>query len=151
MFQNDVKFVCEECGEENAYRVDFSETLRKLDEYKLENKKFEYENRNFKYKFELEYPSVRTVSVVFTLPSSPDGINVHAILTVSSEAVTTAINISPINACCSAYTPSANTLYVSPFFTLVVGNSVTVPPSPTVPLYTIALEAATAVAIFSSV
>ena len=62
MFQNDVKFTCEECGEENAYRVDFSETLRKLDDYVLEAKTFEYENRNFKYKFELEYPSVRMVS-----------------------------------------------------------------------------------------
>lgn len=62
MFQNDVKFVCDECGEENAYRVDFSETLRKLDDYVLEKKEFEYENKHFSYKFELEYPSVRTVS-----------------------------------------------------------------------------------------
>lgn len=62
MFQNDVKFVCEECGEQNAYKVDFSETLRKLDEYRLEKKQFEYENRHFKYRFGLEYPSVRTVS-----------------------------------------------------------------------------------------
>ena len=62
VFQNDIKFVCEECGEENAYKIDFSETLRKLDDYKLEKKQFEYENRRFKYVFQLEYPSVKTVS-----------------------------------------------------------------------------------------
>lgn len=62
VFQNDVKFVCEECGETNAYKMDFGATLRKLDDYVLEKKTFEYENRRFKYSFVLEYPSVRTVS-----------------------------------------------------------------------------------------
>ena len=62
MFQNNVKYICEECGTENQYKVDFTNTLARLDEYKLEQKEFEYENSNFKYKFLLEYPSVQLVS-----------------------------------------------------------------------------------------
>jgi len=62
MFQNQVKFTCEECGTENAYQIDFANTIAKLDAYKLEKKTFEYENRNFKYVFEIEYPTVKLVS-----------------------------------------------------------------------------------------
>lgn len=62
MFQNEVKFTCEECGMQNAYTVDFVNTIKKLDEYKLEDKMFEYENSKFKYIFNLRYPSVKLVS-----------------------------------------------------------------------------------------
>lgn len=62
MFQNEVKFTCEECGAENKYKVNFKNTIQKLDAYKLEDKTFNYENKNFKYKFELSYPTVKLVS-----------------------------------------------------------------------------------------
>ena len=62
MFQNDVKFTCEECGAENVYRLDFDNVLKKLDEYDLSEKKFHYENKNFKNDFVIAYPSVKTVS-----------------------------------------------------------------------------------------
>lgn len=62
MFQNDVKFTCEECGAENVYRLDFDNVLKKLDSYDLSEKKFHYENKNFKYDFVIAYPSVKTVS-----------------------------------------------------------------------------------------
>ena len=62
MFQNDVKFTCEECGAENVYRLDFDNVLRKLDNYDLSEKNFHYENKNFKYDFVIAYPSVKTVS-----------------------------------------------------------------------------------------
>ncbi len=62
MFQNEVKFTCEECGTDNKYKVDFTNAITRLDEYKLEVKEFDYESRNFKYHFVLEYPSVATVS-----------------------------------------------------------------------------------------
>ena len=62
MFQNEVKFTCEECGAENQYKVDFSNTIYKMDQYKLEDKNFKYENKNFKYEFTLSYPSVKLVS-----------------------------------------------------------------------------------------
>ena len=62
MFQNEVKFTCEECGAENKYTIDFTNTIQKLDNYKLEDKVFEYENSNFKYIFNLSYPTVKLVS-----------------------------------------------------------------------------------------
>lgn len=62
MFQNEVKFTCEECGTDNKYKVDFSNTLYRLDQYILEEKDFHYENKNFVYDFKLAYPSVSLVS-----------------------------------------------------------------------------------------
>ena len=62
MFQNEVKFVCEECGAQNKYRVDFTATLERLDRYVLEKKSLTYENRRLKYDFGFEYPSVKLVS-----------------------------------------------------------------------------------------
>ena len=62
MFQNEVKFVCEECGTENRYKLDFENVLHRLDSFELDSKTFEYENKNFKYEFVVQYPSVSTVS-----------------------------------------------------------------------------------------
>jgi len=62
MFANEVKFTCSECGAENQYRIDFDNVLQKLDEIVLDEKTFEYKNKNFKYSFKLEFPTVAYVS-----------------------------------------------------------------------------------------
>lgn len=76
MFQNEVKFTCEECGTENKYKVDFSNTIHKLDEYVLEEKDFHYENKNFIYDFRLAYPSVKLVSKFHASYCQKHGTNV---------------------------------------------------------------------------
>lgn len=62
MFQNDVKFTCEHCGTENIYRLDFDNVIKRLDQFDLSDKHFQYENRRFKYDFTVQYPQVRTVA-----------------------------------------------------------------------------------------
>lgn len=62
MFADEVEFECSECGAKNKYKVDFNNALLKLDEIILDVKQFEYENRHFKYKFNIEFPSVSYVS-----------------------------------------------------------------------------------------
>jgi len=42
--------------------MNFDNALRKLDEIDLSPKEFKYENKNFKYKFILAYPMVKTIS-----------------------------------------------------------------------------------------
>lgn len=76
MFQNEVKFTCEECGAENKYKVDFDVTLQKLDEYKLERKIHVYDTKRFKYTFECEYPSVKLVSAFHKAYCAKTGTNV---------------------------------------------------------------------------
>ncbi len=62
MFANDIKFTCPKCGAENQYRLDFGMTLRKLDDFDVTPREFEYENKSFKYKFIVAYPKVKLVS-----------------------------------------------------------------------------------------
>lgn len=62
MFQNDVKFTCEECGAENQYRLDFDNVIQKLDQFEIAPKSFHFENKKFKYDFVVEYPMVKRVS-----------------------------------------------------------------------------------------
>lgn len=76
MFQNEVKFTCEECGAENKYKVDFETTLAKLDAYRLEKKTHVYETKKFRYEFECEYPSVRLVSAFHKSYCAKVGANV---------------------------------------------------------------------------
>lgn len=76
MFQNEIKFTCPECGMQNKYKLDFSKTLHQLDEYVLEKKTFEYENQNFKYTFDLEYPSVKLVSKFYAGYCQKHGTNI---------------------------------------------------------------------------
>lgn len=76
MFSNEVTFKCQECGADNRYRINFEKALAKLDEYNLEKKTFEYENRRFKYSFELEYPTVHTVSQFHKSYCQRHGVNV---------------------------------------------------------------------------
>lgn len=61
MFKNDVKFTCEECGAENAYRMDFTRVLERLDAIDLTPSKFNYENQVWNYDFTIEYPTVKRV------------------------------------------------------------------------------------------
>lgn len=61
MFKNDIKFTCEECGAENVYKLDFQQTLQKLDDVSLDTQTFQYENKLWKYDFTLDYPSVKRV------------------------------------------------------------------------------------------
>ena len=62
MFQNEVKFTCDECGAENAYTLDFDNVIHKLDEFDVAAKTFQFKNKNFKYDFIVEYPVVSRVS-----------------------------------------------------------------------------------------
>lgn len=62
MFSNTIKFKCHECGTENSYQLDFNNTLKRLDQIDLNPKTFEYENKNYKFEFTMQYPSVRRVS-----------------------------------------------------------------------------------------
>lgn len=76
MFQNEVKFTCEECGADNKYKVDFESTLQKLDEYVLERKNHVYETKKFKYEFECEYPTVKLVSAFHKSYCARNGVNI---------------------------------------------------------------------------
>lgn len=67
MFSNDVKFTCKQCGAENKYRLNFDNTLAKLDEIGLEPRTLEYENRNFKFTFTVEYPKVKRISSFYKM------------------------------------------------------------------------------------
>lgn len=61
MFQSNAKFVCEECGAENTYTVDFENVLIRLNAFDLTPRALHYENKNFKYDFVIRYPSVKLV------------------------------------------------------------------------------------------
>ena len=75
MFENKAKFTCQECGAENAYQIDYAETIHKLDEYKIEDRTFEYDNQHFHYKFSLQYPSVKLVSRFHAMYCRKHGVN----------------------------------------------------------------------------
>lgn len=62
MFSNDVKFTCKNCGTENKYQLNFDNVIERLDEIGLEPRKFEYENKKFKYEFTIQYPQVKRIS-----------------------------------------------------------------------------------------
>lgn len=62
MFKNEIKFVCHECGTENKYKLNFQDTLDKLDAFELDDKIFDFENDNWKFKFTLNYPTVKNIS-----------------------------------------------------------------------------------------
>lgn len=62
MYKNDITFNCPNCGEFNSYRLDFDNVVHKLDEVVIEDKPFDYENKNFKYNFIIAYPSVKYIS-----------------------------------------------------------------------------------------
>lgn len=61
MFQSNAKFICEECGEENTYSIDFDNVLIRLNSFDLAKRELKYENKNFKYEFVIRYPSVKLV------------------------------------------------------------------------------------------
>lgn len=66
MSKHDIAFVCPECKFENKYEIDFSSALKRLDEFKVEDQVFEYENPNWKFKFTLAYPKVAKVSQFYS-------------------------------------------------------------------------------------
>lgn len=88
MFQNEVKFTCQECGAENKYKVDFNNTLVRLDQYKLEKKTFNYENKKHKYTFEVEYPTVSMVSKFYASYCQRHGTHVPKKQTKTNDMMT---------------------------------------------------------------
>lgn len=62
MFKNEITFTCKECGTENKYKLDFDDALLKLDKFDLSDKEFEFENEFWKFKFTVNYPSVKRIS-----------------------------------------------------------------------------------------
>lgn len=65
MFADEVKFTCPVCGTQNSYNVGFDNTLRKLDAFDIKPQSFEYENKNFKFVFDVAYPLVKTMSMFY--------------------------------------------------------------------------------------
>lgn len=61
-FKNDIKFTCKECGFNNSYKLDFSKVVNKLNEFSLEDISYYMEDKNHRYCFILNYPTVKTVS-----------------------------------------------------------------------------------------
>ena len=62
MFADEMKFTCPQCGVDNTYRLNFDNTLSKLDKIDLSPKKFEYQNSAWKYEFTTAYPNVKDIS-----------------------------------------------------------------------------------------
>lgn len=62
MFKNEVSFKCAECGTVNKYKLDFTNVLKNLDQYTLDDKKYEFSNGIWKFDFVLNYPLVDVVS-----------------------------------------------------------------------------------------
>lgn len=60
--QNDIKFKCPECGVENVYKIDFEKIAMKMNEFSLEPQSFSVEDKTRVYNFNINYPSVYTVS-----------------------------------------------------------------------------------------
>lgn len=65
VFADEVKFTCPVCGTQNSYNVGFDNTLRKLDAFDIKPQSFEYENKNFKFVFDVAYPLVKTMSMFY--------------------------------------------------------------------------------------
>lgn len=61
MFKNDIKFTCKNCGAQNQFKLDFDIVLKRLDKIELTTKKYQYENKLWKFNFEIEYPSVKRI------------------------------------------------------------------------------------------
>ena len=62
MFQNDITFTCKHCGYQNKYKMSFENAIKRLDGFSLDSKEFTYENKNFKYVFQIAYPNVKLIS-----------------------------------------------------------------------------------------
>ena len=62
MNKHEITFVCPECQTENKYQIDFSNAIKKLDAFDISDKKYNYENDNWKFDFIIGYPTVNKVS-----------------------------------------------------------------------------------------
>lgn len=65
VFADEIKFTCPVCGMQNSYNVGFDNTLRRLDDFNLDPQTFEYENKNFKFEFNIAYPLVKSMSMFY--------------------------------------------------------------------------------------
>lgn len=65
MFKNDIKFTCKNCGAQNQFKLDFDIVLKRLDKIELTTKKYQYENKLWKFNFEIEYPSVKRIQLYY--------------------------------------------------------------------------------------
>ena len=62
MFKNDINFKCKECGTENTYKLDFGAVIKRLDDFDISDKDFNFENENWKFDFVVGYPTVKKIS-----------------------------------------------------------------------------------------
>ena len=62
MFKNDINFKCKECGTDNTYKLDFGAVIKRLDDFDISDKSFSFENENWKFEFEVGYPTVKKIS-----------------------------------------------------------------------------------------
>lgn len=66
-FRDEIKYKCKECGTENAYTLDFSKIVAKLNEYNLSDSTYTLEDNKYIYNFVLNYPKVKSVSQFYKM------------------------------------------------------------------------------------
>jgi hypothetical protein len=62
ILKKDVVFTCKHCGVDNNYKLDYSQTVDKLNKLDVSDKTFSYEAAGKKFDFVVSYPTVRRVS-----------------------------------------------------------------------------------------
>ena len=65
VLKKDVMFTCKHCGFDNNYKIDYRQTIERLDKLDVSDKKFNYECSGKKFTFTVSYPSVRRVSAFY--------------------------------------------------------------------------------------
>lgn len=63
--KTDVSFKCSECGTDNTYKLDFTNTMKLLDEMDISDRDFKYSDRFGTYIFKVGYPKCLRVSQLF--------------------------------------------------------------------------------------
>ena len=62
MMKHEISFTCTECHTPNKFTINFQNAIDKLDQFKVDDVVYEYENPNWKFEFTFAYPKISTVS-----------------------------------------------------------------------------------------
>lgn len=94
MMKHEISFTCPECHSQNKYTINFDNAIERLNQFKIEDIKYKYENPNWTFEFTLAYPNVKTVSSFYADRYS----TVRRIQDKKAlESINTSINIDYIN------------------------------------------------------
>lgn len=63
--KSSISYKCEECGCDNIYTLDFNTIIERFNSFDLEDKILELDDKDRKYTFTINFPSVRNVSNFF--------------------------------------------------------------------------------------